>query len=960
MEDLKAQTFIAELAQTVLTENEGRLDQVTVIFPNRRAGLFFRQALAELISKPIWMPDVISMQDFVSRFSTLKTIETLEAVFRLFEVYKSHQPNEESFDQFFFWGEMIVRDFEEIDQYLVNPERLFTSIKSQKELDEEFYFLDEEDKRIIQSFWSSFLPKTTRTQEAFLETWKILLPIYQQYHDLLKSRGEAYGGMVYREVAEHIADKRSGRKLYFAGFNALTFTEEKIIRHFVLEEKASVIWDLDDYYVSNKKQEAGYFLRTYKADSILGTTFPKELPKRIAQLKPMQATGVSLEVGQTKALAEHLRALIKDPAFNPQKTVIVLPKEHMLFPVLHAIPDEIDKINITMGFPLKDTPVYSLLEAVLQLQHLRKDGLTTINFYYKPVLEVLEHPLLYVLEEDTINGLIKQIKKRNRITLTKEEIPLTHPIFALIFQKPQNPLQYLMQILRELHAQWKEKGHDLELEFISRFYLHISELHEMLSDKAPDLDFDFLIKLFRRLARSLKIPFTGEPLNGLQVMGILETRNLDFDHVFILNMNEDSWPAAARRGSFIPFNIRKAFDMPVFDHQDAIYAYLFYRLLQRAKHVHFFYNTVSEFNINGEISRLVQQLEVESGKTIEKKILASPIKTTMPKSIRVEKNEAIRAKMERYIEGFQGQFNNYASSYTPSALNTYLDCSLRFYFKYVEKLYEPEEVQEEMEPMVFGNILHDSMEILYTEFKKRQKRDVVYEEDIFWIREGALGAINKAFIKHYDIKNEKKFKLEGRSLIAQEILNKFIRKILDHDKAYTPFKIVGLEASKDQGFEMSFPITIQGKKLGVKIHGIIDRIDYKEGTIRVVDYKTGRDEKDFQSIASLIDRNDAKRNKAVFQVFYYSYLVKKKYQGEYTRIEPGLFNSRDLFSKDFEWKIINKPAKEPVLDFSVYAQEFEEALSQLLTEIYDPEKPFEQTDDEKKCSICPYVDICGR
>ncbi len=950
-------TFIAELANIILEENREHLHEVTVVFPNRRAGLFFRQALAELIDKPVWMPQVISMQDFVGRLSNLRILEILEAVFELFEVYKKQQNKEESFDQFFFWGEMILRDFEEIDHYLVNAEHLFTSIKTQKELDEEFYFLDEEDKRIIQSFWSSFLPKTTKSQEAFLETWKILLPIYTNFREVLKKKGLAYGGMLYREVSENLEGVLSHSRLYFAGFNALTFAEEKIIKHFVLEEKARVIWDMDDYYFSNPKQEAGFFLREYKKDSVLEKTFPEDPDQRIKESKSFFATGVSLEVGQTKALAEDLSKVAQNPDFDPQNTVVVLPKEHMLFPVLHAISPEIDKINITMGYPLKDTPVYSLLENVLQLQNLRKDPVKGASFYYKSVLEVVEHPLLYVLESEPINALIADIRKRNRITLNLDDIKLTHPIFQSIFTKPENPFEYLLDILRKLYEHWKDQGHDLELEFISRFYQHVQQLHEMIGERTEDLDYDFLIKLFRRLSRSMKIPFTGEPLNGLQVMGILETRNLDFENVFILNMNEDSWPAAPRRGSFIPFNIRKAFSLPVFDHQDAIYAYLFYRLLQRAKNIHIYYNTVSEFNINGELSRLVQQLEIESDHVFKKRILASPIKTKMPEAISIEKNELILSKMERYAVGYTGAK---PSLLTPSAINTYLDCSLKYYFKYVEKLYEPEEVQEEMEPMVFGNILHNSMEMLYQNFIKEYKRTEVYPQDFMWIKQGVRGAINKAFIDHYGVKNEKKFKLEGRSIIAHDILVKFIEKILDYDQQYAPFRIIGLEIDQKKGEEVTFPIQINGEEKRIRLKGIIDRVDMKQGKVRVVDYKTGRDEKDFKDVPSLIDRSDKKRKKAVFQVFYYCYLFLQHYDGEFDSIEPGLFNSRDLFGADFDWQVFDSKHKTPVSDFRQYLPEFETILGEVLTDIYNPETRFDQTEDRDKCKYCTYVDICGR
>lgn len=957
------QSFIAEVADRVLRDNPQNLHQVQIVFPNRRAGLFFRKELSKLIDKPIWMPEVISMEDFVNSYSSLVKVEKIEAIFSLFEVYKEHQKREETFDQFFFWGEMILRDFEEIDQYLVDTEKLFTSIKTQKELDEEFYFLDEEDKKVIQSFWSSFLPKATASQEAFLETWKILRPIYADFREKLLAQGVAYGGLIYREVSGHLVEAipAEGTKIYFAGFNALTYAEEKIIKHFVHEYQAEMIWDLDEYYYNNPKQEAGFFLREYGKDTILGKTFPEEPPRRFQQEKHFEATGVSLEVGQTKALAEHLTSLVEKGEYDPEKTVVVLPMEHMLFPALHAIPDTVDKVNITMGYPLKETPVYSLLESVLLLQHMRKDSdINGPSFYYKPLVELVEHPLLFALDEEPIKELIKEIKSRNLITIYLDEVELTHEVFSIIFQKPDSAFEYMLSILKCLYDTWKDKGHDLELEFISRFYEHVAHLKEMMGTRADDLGYDFLIKLFRRLARTLKIPFTGEPLNGLQIMGILETRNLDFENVFILSMNEDSWPAAARRGSFIPFNIRKAFSMPVFDHHDAIYSYLFYRLLQRAKNIHFFYNTVAEFNVNGELSRLVQQLEVESGYTIHKKILASPIKTTAPLPITIEKSKLVQSKMERYLDGFQSKNGLHPGSFTPSAMNAYLDCQLRFYFKYVERLYEPDEVQEEMDAMVFGNILHDTMELLYKDTTKRNKRPEVYPQDFTWIKAGIDGAMNEAFKKHYKIKKQKKFKLEGRTLIASDVLKKFIIKILDYDEQYAPFRILGLEASTKEGYAMDFPIQVGGVEKKVKIRGIIDRIDQKEGKVRVIDYKTGRDEKDFTNIASLVDRTEKNRRKAAFQVFFYSYLFYKKYQGDYDVIEPGLFNSKDLFSKDFEWKIFDKQNKTSVGEFRQYLTEFEEGLKNLLTEMYDPSEPFFQTDDLKKCGYCPYKDICGR
>ncbi|MEL7005214.1 MAG: hypothetical protein AAFN93_21130 [Bacteroidota bacterium] len=622
------QSFIGEVAAHVYQRYRYQLDTIEIIFPNRRAGLFFRKQFAQLIDKPVWMPAISSFEDFVVSRSGFRKIETLEAVFQLYEVYRQHQKKDETLDNFFFWGEMIIRDFEEIDQYLISAENLFTSIKTQKELDEQFYFLDEEEKKIIQSFWSTFLPEASKTQESFLATWKLLKPIYQQFKETLTEKQIGYGGLIYRHFLQYLPEETdiSEKQLVFAGFNALTKAEERVIKYYLERGKAELLWDLDSYYIEDPYQESGHFLRQYATDPVLSNTFPKQLPSRINKEREISAVGVSLEVGQAKAMAEQLQQLIVSPGFQPENTVVVLPNEYMLFPVLHSLPEEIDQLNITMGYPLKDTSIFSLIESILQLQSSKRHSVVHgHSYYHKPVVEILEHPMVQPIMGKVASDFVADVKKRNLIFIYEDELPAKTGFGTIIFNSPSNILEYLLYVLEELHVQWRSKGHDLELEFISRFYQHIQKLQELISERGTQVGVDFLIKLFRRLARGLKIPFTGEPLEGLQIMGVLETRNLDFKNVFILNMNEASWPAAPNRGSFIPYNIRKAFDMPVFEHQDAIYAYLFYRLLQRSENVWIYYNIVSEFNVNGEISRYIQQLEYESKVKVNKRILANPI-----------------------------------------------------------------------------------------------------------------------------------------------------------------------------------------------------------------------------------------------------------------------------------------------------------------------------------------------
>ncbi|MFY0686704.1 MAG: PD-(D/E)XK nuclease family protein [Cyclobacteriaceae bacterium] len=955
-------TFIEEIAEKLVAEHLHEFEELSIVFPNRRAGLFLKKALGKIIDKPVWMPKIYSFEDFVLSKSPMKKLDTIAAVFRLYDIYKQERPGAETFDKFFFWGEMIVRDFDEIDQYLVDAEKLFTSIKSQKELDEEFYFLSEEDKSIIQSFWMTFLPESTKAQEAFLETWKILKPVYDAFRKSLNDSSEGYGGLIYRNFLVDLeSDKYNfDGQLVFAGFNALTLAEEGIIKYLVRENGAKLFWDTDAYYMQDRQQEAGFFMRQYAQDGLLSRDFPKEYPEGIRKSKFMLATGVSLEVGQAKAMSEHLANLQESGDYDPEKTVVVLPYEYMLFPVLHSLPKGIDQVNITMGMPIKDTPVFSLIESMLVLHQTRRDHLINgTSFYFKPLLQILEHPLIHPVESKSIENLVNETRRRNLIYLHEEDLGLSHQLLQTLVSSPTSPLDYACEVLESLHSFWMGKNRELELEYIARFHEMVVSLREVMGEKSDSLSFDFLVKLIRRLARSLKIPFTGEPLAGLQVMGILETRNLDFDNVFILNMNEDAWPAPPRKGSFIPFNIRKAFGMPVHEHHDAIYAYLFYRLMQRAKNVWFYYNSVSEFNINGEISRLVQQMELESGLTINKRVLANPIELGTHQPIEIKKDQIVFEKLDRFTTEFKTQ---YMSRLTPSALDTYLQCKLRFYFRYVEEMYEAEDIQEELDAMVFGNILHDTMEILYKQFCNKNKTDVVQPADFFFLTSGVEGAINEAFIKHFQIKNIKKFKLEGRNVIAAEIIAKTARKILEFDQAYAPFRIIGLEASTREGFSLDMPIKWRDRKKVIGLKGKIDRIDIRQGVVRVIDYKTGKDKKEFTSVASFIDPEDVGRNKAAFQVFFYAYLVQTGLKEDYDRIEPGLFNSRDLFQKDFNWQLIQKEGREqtPINSFEQFTDQFEDVLSQLLTEIWNPEHTFTQTEDLKKCGYCSYKEICGR
>ncbi|MDA1120480.1 MAG: PD-(D/E)XK nuclease family protein [Bacteroidetes bacterium] len=947
-------TFLQDL---IITLEKGKIEwsETTLVFPNKRAGLFFRKYLSRHVQGSLLSPQVYSLEEFVLSFSDSIQADQLSLIFDLFEVYKKMNPHAESFDRFHYWGEMLLRDFEDIDQHLVEPRQIFRGVKDQKELEENFRFLDPQHLKVIQSFWASFLPKASSQQVQFLKLWEVLYQIYEQFLEKLKSRNEGYKGMLYREVLTFLDLKvKSWQKgqLVFAGFNALTKVEEEIIRYFEKESNAQIFWDYDDYYLNDEKQEAGDFLRKYRDDKVLGKSFGKMASQFLTgEQKEVSAIGVPLKIGQAKVTG---KLLTEEAGLNDEKTVIVLADEGLLFPVLNSIPPSVSSINVTMGFPLKNTPLFSLLQSLLELQQNVKQSSNGTYFYYRHVLALLRHPYIFedFGEESTRIGDL--IEKYNKVYVGAQWLNNFNPFFGEIFKKiDEDSLStYIEDLLLKVIK--KEDG-NLENEYIHHFLKQLRRLSDLVSSRKIKLEMDVFLKLFRQIIQSIRLPFSGEPLRGLQIMGILETRNLDFENVIVLSMNEGSWPAENRASSFIPFNIRKAFELPTFDQQESIYAYLFYRLMQRSKRVWFLYNTEEDFNMNGEISRFVRQLELESGFKVKHKLQTIPVHVCPPEAITVKKDSQVLEVLKSFTTAIPEP-----KRLTPSALSIYLDCRLKFYFRYIAKLYEPEEVKEEIDPGSFGNILHLTMELLYGNFTEEKGHNHVGKEDIAELRKQLPEIVEHAFRKHYGLVSEQDFKFEGRNLIARAIILKFANAILDKDNAYASFDVIGLEAGEREGFSFELPIDLTTQ---VALKGIIDRIDLKDGIVRVIDYKTGKDEKNGEDIPSLFDRDDKKRNKAAMQVLYYAFMFHKRYPEMDYPIVPGIFNSRELFADEFDVKL------KMLADNGRYAQiwdarpllaEFESGLTDLLSEIFNPAIDFDQTEDVKKCRWCPYKGICHR
>lgn len=976
-------SFLAEIAEQILKESPDFANLV-VILPNRRATVYLRKFLSERISKPVFAPSLLTIEDFIGSLQSFIVPDKLELIHLLHKSYHEvtgsfrDGKGPEPFDHFYFWGEMLLRDFDEVDKYMVNAEHLFRDLSHQKELDSTFDYLTEEQRVFLKSFWSHFEDHESINKKRFLHVWRKLSEVYLHFKNMLKSHRKAYEGMLHRSVAETLSTGSGtlydGKIIRFVGFNALTTAEEKIIGHFVLNKKALMWWDIDQYYVNNKTQEAGKFFREYQEHPVFNGTFPQDIPANfIKKQDPLQGKiklfGAAQPVGQAKLMSEILHRELKN--INPEETLIVLPDEKLLTPVLHGISGGVEKLNVTMGFSLSNTPLFNLIETLADLQISRKPD----HFNHRQVLSLLGHPYIVAADPVAANNKRKEILRHNWVHIPNSFLATEIPLHRLIFVEFENQESNVNNGLTSFVAYVKHivsaigtlKGiSEFDKEYAFHFLKLFNRLEgiidaEQASDKnqsEPKSDTKWFkqsiksfLRLFRQLVRNQKIPFSGEPLKGLQVMGVLETRNLDFKNVFILSLNEGTFPGSANKGSYIPYNIRKAYKLPTGEHQDSIYAYLFYRMLQRAENIFLFYNSETDVLGQGEMSRYLQQLIYESGFPFEKKVLDNPIQPLSVNPIVIEKNKEVVADLIKLNEG-----NPYFKGISPSALNTYLECRLKFYFRHVARVKEPNIIEEELDARVLGNFLHDVMERFYKQINQTKENKLIELSDFQNSNEILDTLIGEVFIDAYRLDPGKKVTYEGQRLVVKEIVKRFAHRIIEMDKHYAPFVIEALEQSG-----ITYSLSIQHPPFQAMLGGKIDRVDRKENVLRVIDYKTGKDKLNFDSIASLFTR-DGIRNKAAFQTLLYALLYKRNYMANGLassyKLIPGLINRLNLFDEEFTFGF--KAGKDQITDVDALMPEFEGRLKELFNELFDPAVPFDQTGDHMNCKNCPYTQLCYR
>lgn len=939
-----------DTAASILASGRDMKDTV-VVLPNRRAGLFFIRYMGELIDHPSWMPDVKTIEQVFGGLAGQVPADNLSLVFELYEVYCQLQSEPEDFDRFYFWGELILKDFNDIDQFMADAKTLYRNLSEIKSFEADLSYLTDDQVKLIEQFWKSFKSQKDKEKEKFLRFWQILGDLYERFNAHLDVSGLSYTGKIYRNAVSKLDNMEAPEKHYvFVGFNAFTYTEEKLIKHFIKQYGAEIYWDIDTYYLKDERQESGLFFRDYRKDPVFGPTFPEEIPSRIASKSKMISTyAVPLKINQANLVGSLLEQVKAGESL--EETVVILPDEQLLFPTLHAIPEQIKKLNVTMGYPIRNAPVYAFLDAILDLQRFIKVRNGKTFFYHKPVLDLLSFTYLIDADSAFVASLKMQISSTNSLDIPSEVFEQGGGLFSMIFKKVEavELFEYLGDLLSKLAEQLKDDS--IQRSYLFQTYKLLNRMKENFKgNRLGDLKTEFFLKLFRQLFREVKLPFEGEPLEGLQLMGVLESRNLDFKRVIVCDVNEGSFPPGGGINSMIPYNLRRAFKLPVQEQNDAIYAYTFYRLLHRAEEVHLIYSTSANQGKAGEMSRFLQQMQVELGISNPQVVMLEAT-LTPSREIHIEKTEAILDTLRKYV--VQGSPKGHRKKLSASGINSYLDCSLRFYFRYVAGLNEKEEVAAEVDAGVFGSILHKAIEFLYQVPEGQEFRKITPHE-LERIKPQIPAMVDKAIMDFYKQSEGTDIHFTGQMEIVREIFVNYIQAIVEYDLRNGDFKVLGLE--KD--YHASIPVNVDGKIRPIGLYGLIDRVDEREGIIRLLDYKTGKDNKKIESIPSLVDRENKNRNKAGLQTMLYAYLFQFANDSNLKPLKPGLFNVKEIFKENFSpFLLMDKSEVENYFD---HREEFEEGLSGLLAEIFDANIPFTQTEDILKCGYCPYKEMCGR
>ncbi len=958
------ESFLKLVAADLYKHTEGNLAHTAVVFPNKRAGLFFNEYLAQESDSPIWSPAYVSISELFRSLSPWEVGDPVKLVCELYKIFRRETQSTETLDDFYFWGEMLISDFDDADKNRVDTDKLFSNLQDLRNIMDDYTFIDDEQEEAIRQFFQNFsIERRTALKERFISLWNVLGNIYKGFRESLASQNIAYEGMMYRHVIEHLdVDKLPYEKYVFVGFNVLNKVEHTLFTQLKDAGKAVFYWDYDEFYMKENRQavthEAGEFIRRNLRD--FPSPLSGELFKNLSKPKEVHYIASSTENAQARYLPQWIRNNLTTPE---KETAVVLCNEALLQPVLHSLPAEVKHVNITMGFPLSQTPVYSFLIALLEL-HTHGFNFKSGRYTFQSVVTLLKHPYTRQLTGQA-ELLEKELTRNNRFyplpgELGKDEFltrlftPLSGNLNLCI--RLSETLQQVAGIYQANTSGTEDTDafNQLYRESLFKAYTTINRFRTLIEEDELTVQSETFRRLLVKVLSTTNIPFHGEPAIGMQVMGVLETRNLDFRHLVLLSVNEGQLPKSGGDSSFIPYNLRKAFGMTTIEHKIAVYAYYFYRLLQRAERITLIYNTSSDGLNRGEWSRFMLQFLIEWPHPITRQFLEAGQSPQGTSSITVEKTPDVMRQMQSLFDVRA----NPKAKFSPSALNYYLDCPLKFYYRYVAGLSAPDEVSAEIDSATFGSIFHYAAEHIYKDLTTHGK--VINKEALETLLRNEVKLqdyVDTAFKKlFFNVPQNEKPEYNGVQLINSAVIARYLKQLLQNDLRYAPFTFIASEMEVDEPIDIQTPKGVIKSRIG----GIIDRMDSKDGTLRIVDYKTGGDADTPPHVESLFIP-DKKRSNYVFQTFLYAAIMCRKQPT--MKIAPALLYihraATETYSPVIQMGESRKP-KEAVEDFSKYEKEYRERFQGLLEEIFNPEKSFTQTEIIEKCTYCDFKALCKR
>jgi hypothetical protein len=914
-------TFLDKIAQVIIADYSNNLTNTIVVLPNKRAKIFLIEALKKQVQNNILSPEIISIEDFIQDVSGIRTIDPIELVFEFYEVYLSitDVKNQQSFELFANWAKMLLQDFNEIDRYLLDPNHVLSYLKDIEDIKK----------------WGIEVENKTKLLENYIDFWKLLPHYYQTLYAHLLKNGIGYQGLIYREAVHNLnsfSKAVTDKKYVFAGFNALNAAEEKIVQHLIAADQAKIYWDIDQTFLNDSYHDAGLFVRRFKESWKHYKSNPFEwIVNDFSEPKTIQVIGTPKTIGQAKITGSIIEKIIEEnSSATLDKVAVVLGDENMLVPLLYSLPATVGALNITMGYSSKNNPAQILIAKLFKM-HTNALSRNTKNyvFYYKDVLDILTHPLVEPYSKTS--ALVNTINQYNYTFITHQKLMDLNPnpsdLFILLFGKWEEGslkvLASLSQLLQTIKANLSNDSEDEKITkaFVFSIFKVINKLINYYSKHNHIDKIDTLHAIYKQVIDLAEVSFEGEPLNGLQIMGVLESRVLDFETVIITSMNEGKLPAGKSQNSFIPYDVKRELGLPTFKEKDAIYTYHFYHLLQRAKNIYLLYNTESEGLDAGEKSRFITQLEVEKQ---DKHILTHEIyNAVLPEKayqpMLIPKSESVMERLKEIAE----------KGFSPSALTTYIRNPIQFYFQKILRIREVEEVEENIALNTLGTIIHETLKALYEPFIGK----FISETDI----SNCFKQIDSEVLKQFKVVYKEGEIKKGRNLLAFEVAKRnvfnFLKVELESVKNGDAIKILALEKTYEETLihpDLPFPVLIKGN---------VDRIEERNGIIRIIDYKTGKVEKGNVSLSTWNSLTEDIKNDKIIQVLAYAFMYEKLALDQ--PMEAGIISFKNLKAGFMpftfkEGKEINTTINKETL------KEYLEQIVILLRELFDENIPFEE------------------